>query len=376
MSCRPMVLGLLVVFALAQCTAETPNTASTATTATTATAAEAPVPAADAPSQTCPEQRQGSTADQDAVTVCSKLWPSAPYVRVAENRSTPDGQTAIQGVIEMDITPRLDLKGARVYDRDLTAYDLVDAAGKPLDGTSPLMQQNHLPSNRAHFLIYEVTGKVSPAPSGTGNQRLELTALRPVVLVEGGAIDSRFLGPWEGTVSKRFSAKQWFTDIDNPEHVAKIRVVFAPPVAEHENIGVLNPTPKLPDGTRFETLGKVENATQSVRLSTGECAPALNSYGAANPFPDNVQTSDYSLTIWRYPAMHSRSSVDFHIVFNYPKGLLDNTTSMARDHNFRLKDYIATSTKPKELVFGIHGNPVDQILFSLGPVTGGGGPCT
>src|SRR5690349_10249311 len=160
MSCRPMVLGLLVVFALAQCTAETPNTASTATTATTATAAEAPVPAADAPSQTCPEQRQGSTADQDAVTVCSKLWPSAPYVRVAENRSTPDGQTVIQGVIEMDIAPRVELKGARVYDRDLAAYDLVDAAGKPLDGTSPLMQQNHLPSNRAHFLIYEVTGKV------------------------------------------------------------------------------------------------------------------------------------------------------------------------------------------------------------------------
>lgn len=372
MSSRTMVLGLLVVLTLARCTAETPSTATSATTTATA---EAPIPAADAPFQSCSEQREGTTSDQDAVTVCSKLFPSAPYVRVPENRSTPDGQTTIQGVVEMDITPRGDLKGARVYDRDLTAYDLVDSAGKPVDGTSPLMQKNYLPSNRAHFLIYEATGKVSPSASGNGNQRLELTALRPVILVEGGAIDSRFLGPWEGTVSKRFSEKQWYTVIDNPEHVAKIRVVFAPPVTAHENIGVLNPTPKLIDGTRFETLGKLENATQSVRLSTGECAPALNSYGAANPFPDSVQTSDYALNIWRYPAMHSRSSVDFHIVFNYPKGLLDNTTSMARDHNFRLKDYIATSTQPKELVFGIHGNPVDQILFSLKPVTGGGGAC-
>jgi hypothetical protein len=195
------------------------------------------------------------------------------------------------------------------------------------------------------------------------------------VLVEGHAIDERFLGVWEGVVSKRRDDNKWYTDIDNPEHVAKVRITFAAPLTPHENIGVLDPTPKLPDGTRFEALGRFDNATQPVRLSTGECAPPMNSYGAANPFPDRVATTDYSLTLWRFPAMHSRSSEDFHIVFDYPKGLHPAARAMARDHNFRLKDYIATSTKPKALVFGIHGNPVDQILFSLKPVQGGGGAC-
>jgi len=48
---------------------------------------------------------------------------------------------------------------------------------------------------------------------------------------------------------------------------------------------------------------------------------------------------------------------------------------MASQHNFRLKDYIAASTKPEALRFGIHGNPVDQIVFVLKPVKGGGRAC-
>jgi hypothetical protein len=73
--------------------------------------------------------------------------------------------------------------------------------------------------------------------------------------------------------------------------------------------------------------------------------------------------------------MHSLASKDFHIVFDYPEGLHPAARAMARDHNFRLKDYIATSTAPKALVYGIHANPMDQILFQLKPVQGGGGDC-
>lgn len=377
---------LLVVASLPACTEKrAPATETTETTASTSTAATdttlgATPGAATASTDVCAQQTQGKTADGDAVTVCQKLFPSAPYVRVPANSDQPDGTTKITGVVELDISQRPStsdyiISNARFYDRDLALYDLVDESGKPIDEKSPLMSSNHLPSNRVHFLVYEAAGKVLPPAGSSPNARFQLSALRPAILVEGKAIDERFLGPWEGIVSKRRGPRLWYTDIDNPAHVAKIRVTFAPPLTPYDNIGVLSANPKLPDGTRFKTLGKFDNATQAVKLSTGECAPALNSYGDANPFPPDIQTSDYSINIWRFPAMHSLWSKDFHIVFDYPKGLYPSATSMARDHNFRLKDYIGLSTQPKDLVFGIHGNPVDQILFSLKPVTGGGGPC-
>ncbi|MEK6372534.1 MAG: hypothetical protein AABO58_07530 [Acidobacteriota bacterium] len=359
MACREMVVGLLLIVAI-------PIYADGAT----------PVPF-----KTCVEQKQGHTSDQppDPVVICQRLFPSAPFVRLPQDRRAPDGQATINGVVELDIGQRpgtnyFYIQNARFYDRDLTLYDLIDSAGKPIDETSPLMQKNHLPSNRVHFLVYEAIGKVmSPAASGA-NKRLQLTGLRPVVLVDGRAIDERLLGPWEGSVSKRRSDDQWFTD-DNPAHFAKIRIQFEPPLIPYENIGVLSANPKLADGTRFKALGKIENATQPIRLSTGACAPALNSYGAANPFPDRVATSDYSIKMWRFPAMHTLWSKDFHIVLDYPKGLYPSASAMARDHNFRLKDYIAKSTKPKDLVFILHGNPINQILFTLKPVQGGGGHC-
>jgi len=150
-------------------------------------------------------------------------------------------------------------------------------------------------------------------------------------------------------------------------------VTFAPPLVPTGNIGELRPTPKLADGTRFKVVGRFENAVQPVRLSTGECAPALTSYGPANPLPDRIKTADYSINMWRFPAMHTLWSKDFHIVFDYPKDLYPSATAI--EHNFRLKDYIATSTHPEQLVFRLHGNPIDQIVFALEPVQGGGGSC-
>jgi hypothetical protein len=73
--------------------------------------------------------------------------------------------------------------------------------------------------------------------------------------------------------------------------------------------------------------------------------------------------------------MHSLWSKDFHVVIDYPKNLYPAAVAMASNHNFRLKDYIATSTRPEALTFILHGNPVDQILFVLKPVQGGGGSC-
>ena len=49
--------------------------------------------------------------------------------------------------------------------------------------------------------------------------------------------------------------------------------------------------------------------------------------------------------------------------------------AMAPDHNFHMFDYISPATKPMDLRFTIHGNPVQQIVIHLKPVTGGGDPC-
>jgi len=120
---------------------------------------------------------------------------------------------------------------------------------------------------------------------------------------------------------------------------------------------VLKPTPKLPDGRRFKVIDKFKNAVQSVRLSTGERAPALTSYGAHDPIPEGVETSDYLIKVWRFPAMRSLWSKDFHVVFDYPRNLYTSATAMSSDHNFRLKDYIATSTHPTGTGLQLHGKP-------------------
>jgi len=328
--------------------------------------------ATPAPFAICPRQSNGHTSDQppDPVVVCQQLFPAPPYVRLPADRHTSEG-SIMTGVVELDVNTDGHIANARFYDRGLKVYPLLTAAGKPIDESSELMKKCHLPSNRVHFLIYEASGKVTPLGA------LLLQGLRPAVLVQGQAIDSRFFGAWEGMISKRRTETQWYTDPSQPQNFAKVRMMFTPPLLQTENIGELRPDPKLPDGTRFKATGTFENATQPVRLSTGDCAPALTSYGAANPFPARVATADYFLHMWRFPAMHSLWSKDFHVVTDYPKNLSTNPTlnSMASTHNFRLKDYIATSTKPMELKFLQHGNSFGWIVFLLKPVQGGGGPC-
>lgn len=361
-----MMRRMLAVAALLLVTAAVPAKA----------AAPAPVPApAPAPARAavpiCLQQADGQTADQPPapVVVCKQLFPTAPFVRLPEDQRATDGSATLYGVIELDINNDFHIQNARFYDRELKVYSLLGAAGKPMDETSPLMKQNHLPSNRVHFLVYEATGKLTSATA------FQLTALRPAVLVDGQALDGRFVGAWEGLVSKRRTATQWFTDLSKPANFAKIRVEFAPPLVQTNNIGELKPTPALPDGKRFKVLGRFANATEPVRLSTGECAPALTSYGASNPLPDRIDVADYLIRIWRFPAMHSLWSKDFHVVFDYPRGLYSSATAMASEHNFRLKDFIAISTQAQPLVFRLHGNPIDQIVFQLKPVRGGGGAC-
>jgi hypothetical protein len=251
---------------------------------------------------------------------------------------------------------------ARLIDRTKNVYVLVGSNGVPIDETNPLMQANKLPSNRAHYLMYEARGAVL-----AGN-KLRLDALRPIVMVTGRAIDERFLGAWEGGFSIYEGDRVW-----SATQTARVRLEFAT-LAPQENMSVITPgnTPILPDGTRFKATGTVVNAQRSVRLSTGECAASLTSLGAHNPL---LEASNADFTLWRFPAMHTPSSKDFHVVNDYPADLYPSAIGMAIEHNFHLADYISAKTAPMTLEFHIHGNPIEQFWMQLTPVQGGGGSC-
>jgi hypothetical protein len=208
-----------------------------------------------------------------------------------------------------------------------------------------------------------------------------LSALKPVILLDGKALDQRFLGAWEGTMSLRKSTNPdlWYDQPTNAQ-VAKVRVELGS-LGPHDNLAVLVPKPGvalLPDGNRFEATGVIKNAQNSVKLYTGECVPALTSFtqaGALNPIP----VDDYTLRMWRFPMMHTLNSYDYHVVLNYPKGLNPNTMAMATRHNFHVYDYISPKTTAVPLTLRLHGTPVNQIVIVLTPVAdtpGAGEECT
>jgi len=317
----------------------------------------------------CLEQSAGQTSDGDAVTVCQKIFAEAPFVRLPAD-DTASSTATINGAVELDIHEDPDHPGvwiipqARFIDRNHKTYILLNPDGTPANQQSPAMASNHLPSNRVHFLLYEAKGTVS------GDQ-FKLQSLKPIVMVTGHAIDERFLGAWEGTMSLYTGDHTWTPEETN----AKVRVEvtglvpFTPIPQISETI-----TPPLADGTRFKAAGGVANMDTKVKLSTGECIPSLKSLGSSNPL---FEAKDTVLTLFRFPAMHSADSKDFHVVLDYPRNLYENPTTqaMAEDHNFRLADYISPATAPKDLRFVLHGNPVQQIVIHLKPVTGGGGAC-
>lgn len=331
----------------------------------------------------CAKQSDGFTSDEPTmpVVICQRLYFEAPFVHLPDEQKDANGATTIFGSLELDARARVsgggfDIQAVRMVDRDSRVYTLVNMRGEPLDESSALMISNRFPSNRAHYLLYEAVGVLVSGGDADDAKVLRLERLRPIILVDGKAIDERFLGAWEGTISKRTSPDTWFTNAQQSEHFAKVRVNFELPLIQHQNIPVLIASDaQLADATRYKAVGQIQNVRQGAMLSTGECAPALTGYADQNPFPDRIDPADYSIKLWRFPAMHTLWTKDFHVVLDYPTGLFPSALGMATGHNFRLKDYIATSTQAQELVFRIHGNPVDQLVISLKPVRGGGGVC-
>jgi hypothetical protein len=318
----------------------------------------------------CAEHASGATSDGQKVTICSKTFSEPPFVHLPGDDISSAVKT-IHGVVDLDIAQGRDsrawtISAARFIDRNLKSYTLANKDGSPMTEASPLMKSNFLPSNRVHFLVYEAKGTFS-------GSTFRIDSLRPVVMVTGRALDERFLGAWEGTMSL-YLGKEGDNDVWSVDQNAKVRLEFLS-LTPHDNMSEIAPklTPPLPDGTRFKALGGVANAVQSVKLSTGECIPSLVSLGDKNPL---FIASDYRFTLWRFPVMHSAYSRDYHVVNDYPRDLYPATLGMASTHNFRLENYISPATKPAELTFKLHGNPVRQMTMQVRPVKGGGQPCT
>ena len=316
----------------------------------------------------CPEEATGRTSDGQPVTVCIKTFTEPPFVRLPADDTAPAVKT-IHGVVDLDIQGKgsaWTIAAARFIDRNLKTYTLANQDGSRMTEASPLMKANFLPSNRVHFLVYEAKGTLA-------GDSFQAASLRPVVMVTGRALDERFLGAWEGTMSL-YLGKDGDSDVWSVDQNAKVRLEYHS-LTPYDNMSevLAKLTPLLPDGTRFKALGGVANAVQSVRLSTGECIPSLISLGGKNPLSI---ANDYRLTLWRFPVMHTAYSRDYHIVNDYPRDLYPATLGMASTHNFRLENYISPATAPAELTFKLHGNPIRQMTIQVKPVKGGGEPCT
>jgi hypothetical protein len=309
------------------------------------------------PPAVCAAQNQGMTADGDPVVVCTRTFTTPPFVRPPADGAVTSGATSLYGTVVFASGDPAN-ETYQFEDRSGKMYDLTDAAGTPLSSTSAILTQNHLPSSRVHFLVYQAIGVVS-------DSQLKVTSLRPAILVDGRAMDARFLGAWEGTMNLRVSDQEW-----SDTQTANVRVELT---ALEATDAIPGPDgAPLTDGARFKATGTVTNASATARLSTGACAASLASLGASNPL--SAATSS-AIDVWRVPAMHTIASTDFHVVLDYPPGLYPNAIAMAQNHNFRLSDYLSTATEPMTLTFQIHANPVGQLLVVLTPVSGGGGPC-
>jgi len=316
----------------------------------------------------CAEQISGKTAEGEPVTICQKLFTEAPFVRLPADQTTAATMQTINGVIELDIGGGggdYTIVGVRMIDRNLNIYDLVDSNGATLNVDSPIMKANFFPSNRVHYLLYE-------AQIAASTRGYRLMGLRAIVMIEGRAIDERLLGAWEGVMSLYTgdggANHSWSRDQNAS---VRIEMVGLTPYENFSQVFHLV-SPILPDGTRFKALGGVVNATDNVKLSTGECARPLMSYGNSNPL---FIAEDSRFTFWRYPAMHTAFSADFHIVNDYPKKLYPTYLGMAEIHNFRLQYYISPQTAPMDMKFILHGVPFGEMTFTIKQVKGGGESC-
>jgi hypothetical protein len=321
----------------------------------------------------CQSQHSGTTADGDAVEICDQLFSTRPFVRPPPDQLKSNGPSVMYAAFDLN-----DISSLAAVDRNGTAYVVLDDAGSPIaslgiDPPPSLSPSSlHMISNRNLFLVYRLTGTISTyndPNTGQSSPSLHITGGAPVVLLEGKAIDTVLLGPWEGTVSKLASPGKW-----DPMSRVPIRLSFTG-TSPQSNLHVwstANAAPTLPDGQVFAMTGAIDNFSQSVRASDGSCMGSLSALGANNPFPG---ASASNVSLYRLAGMHGPG--DQVIVLIYPSGVSDLGPN-GMDGLRVLAPGGLIQVSPSSLWSSMniypHGTPNGNNM-DLRPVVGGGGGC-
>ncbi len=320
-----------------------------------------------ASSVVCASQHSGATADGDAVVVCDALYPEAPRVHLPRDRrgSTSTSTSTLYAALSFGEGGAV----ATVVDRKGAEYTVVTATGEavtPQNAARELPSELRMPSNRHFYLLYRLRGVIGTYTNPFNQQQsraLRILNAKPYALLPGALLDAQLLGTWEGTVSRRVDASKWSLTEQVPFRVTFSSTVAIDPFWTWED----RASPRLPDGTRFEVRGRFDNLTAAVTGESGQCLPALTSYGAANPFYGATQNE---LALWRLTSMHVLG--DYQLAIRYPAGtpLGVGMGAVAPVH----PQALISSAPPSSWGAGSHN--AWTFLFDMRRVTAGGAGCT
>jgi hypothetical protein len=274
--------------------------------------------------QACAKGSVGKNLAGDSVVKCTVPFADAPMVHLPADQMAGDEVSFYAGGSQ----PDGDFEGV-LWTRDGKSFVPVDNANKPIeftdDGSKALPKGMHAPSNRLLFTIYRFTGKLGKSlKSQHGDATaIHLTDARPVVEIDGCALDSRLLGTWEGTVSERLvtpSGYGPFTKNFDPDKRIPIHITFdsltpAAPLADFSAGGV-----RMKDALTFTVNGTIDNFDKDVTVD-GKLYPSLTAMDVKNPF---YSAKDGKVSLYRLGNMHGLIN-DAHWALNYPNGSKDLT---------------------------------------------------
>ncbi|MGE5183812.1 MAG: hypothetical protein ACM31C_17200 [Acidobacteriota bacterium] len=312
----------------------------------------------------CATQHTGTDADGDAVAFCDKLYDTMPRVKLPEDKLAA-------GTAKSTLYAAIDLAGqAGVIDRSGTRYTLVDASGKAVEA-SKLPSALHMPSHRALYTIYKLTGVIGTYKDpygGPDTPSLHVTSGKPIIVIGGKTIDGAYLAPTyalEGTVSRRLDASHF-----DSAHPVPVRITFTK-LEDYANMPAWT-SGTLEDGTRFKMVGTIENWSDPVKASDGTCMTSFASLGDANTWQG---ATDPTVRFYRFPGMHFAAD-EVHVL-DYPVGTAglsgNGMGGMSVTHPAAL---IQEHETDDWSTVGIHPHSAPNgHEMSLHPVIGGGGAC-
>lgn len=305
-------LMILLVLSSASCQAEDAEDADSS-----AAALSGP---SDAEANACEESSRQTNALGDKIVLCKRPFADAPFVRLPADKM---GRTL---TFYGGVTLPTSFDGAFVlWTRDGKRFVPIDEGGTPIpfDDGSKLPAKLHAPTNRATFTLYELTGTSTSTRIDTAHgpaTGIRLKSARPVIEIDGCALDSRLAGTWEGTVSERLPVAQGFGSFAKHFDEAKripIRVKLES-LESHPNLAEYAGGVAIADAKTFLLRGVVENFDHAV-VEGSTRFPSLTAMGQKNPF---YGATDGKIELYRLGNMHGQSN-DGHWVLTYPHGSSD-----------------------------------------------------